>query len=354
MPKLELKPRTYIILAIIIALIIVVHLYLAVWVKHYVNKKMADLNGYSGSIEKIEIHLWRGAYKIDGLNIYKELGGLKKPFFSTETMDISVDWRALLKGAIVAEITFNKPKINFAKTQTGENAGWGDFIDSLAPFEINRLNVKKGKLSYIDYSAEPDVNLFIDNVNAQVTNLNNIDHKSNALPSTLRVTGKSIGNGNLTVNGSMNILTDIPSFDLDLKLTKAKLTAFNDFIHDAAGITFEEGNIGIFCELASTKGEVKGYVKPILTHVRIIDIKKDKNPFNLIWESLVSVFMEAFKNQHKDQFAMRIPIEGKLENPKEDSWRGFLSIFSNAFKHAFKRNVDGTISYKDILVEART
>ncbi len=268
-------------------------------------------------------------------------------------MDISIEWRALFRGAIVAEVTFDEPKINFAKTQTGEDAGWGEFIDSLTPFDIDRLNVKNGKLSYIDYSADPDVNLFINNIDAKVTNLNNIEHEHTALPSDLRVTGKSIGNGNLTVNGSMNIMTNIPSFDIDLKLTKAQLTAFNDFAREAAAISFERGTIGIFCELASTKGHLKGYVKPILRDVHIVDIGNDKNPLSLIWESLVAIIMEALENQSKDQFAMRIPIEGDLNQPEQDTWKGFLSIFSNAFYHAFKRNVDGTVNYKDLLAEAK-
>lgn len=344
------KPKIYIIIAIILIPIIIIHIYLGVWVKNYINKQMADLNGYSGSIEDIDIHLWRGAYKIDGLKIFKTQGGIKEPFFSAKTTDVSVEWKALFHGAIVAEVKFDQPKLNFSKEQTGTEAEWDKFMDSLAPFDINRVDVKDGKLAYIDHSAKPEINLFVDNIDGKVTNLNNIEHEKNPLPSDLTVTGKSIGGGNLTIDGNMNILTFIPSFDIDLKLTKAELSAFNDFVKDSAAITFEKGTIEIFCEIASTKGELKGYVKPILNDVDLIDLKTDKNPLSLIWQSLVSLFIEAFENQSKDQFAMRIPIEGKLEKPEQNSWKGFLSIFSNAFGKAFSRNVDGTVNFRDILV----
>ncbi len=337
----------------ILALVIAVHLYLEVWVKDYVNKKMADLDGYSGSIEDIDIHLWRGAYKIDGLNIFKTNGGIKEPFFSSKTTDLSIEWRALFKGAVVAEVTLDQPNLNFAIEQTGEEADWGEFIDSLAPFEINKLTVKNGKLSYLDHSVKPEINLFIENVNGKVSNLNNIDHKKNPLPSNLTATGKSIGNGKLSVDGNMNVLTTLPSFDIDVKLVDADLTGFNDFARHYGAITFEKGTIGIFCELASTKGELKGYVKPIITDINIVNIKDGiKNPFKLVWESVVSVFLEVLENHPKDQFAMRIPIEGKLDKPRQKMWSGFLSIFSNAFRRAFQKNVDGTINFKDVLEEA--
>lgn len=341
-------------LAVIIAAVIALNLYLEVWVKDYVNKKLAALDGYSGSIQDIDIHLWRGAYKIDGLSIYKTYGGLKAPFFYAKTTDLSIEWRALLKGSVVAEITLIEPRLNFAVDQTGEEADWGEFIDSLAPFDINRLNVKNGTLSYIDPSMKPFMDLFIENLNGKVTNLNNIDHKKNPLPSNLTLTGKSIGGGKLAVDGNMNVLTTLPSFDIDLKLADADLTSINDFAQHYAAISFEKGTIGIYSELASTKGQVKGYVKPILNDINIVNIKEDiKNPFKLVWESIASVLFEVLENHHKDQFAMRIPIEGKLDAPRQKLWSGFLSIFSNAFRQAFQKNVDGTINFKDVLEEAK-
>lgn len=338
---------------ILLASLITARIYLSAWVKDYVNKRIAALEGYGGSIEDIDIHLWRGAYKIDGLDIYKEKGGLKEPFVSVKTMDLSIEWRALLNGAIVAEITLNQPKINFAISQTGETADWARFLDSLSPFKINRLNVNDGILAYKDYSAQPNVNLYIEDIYGSVTNLNNIEKKNKLLPSKLSITGKSIGEGKLSVNGSINILTTQPSFDLDLKLTDAKLTAFNSFANEVAAISFERGTIGIFAEIASKQGQVKGYVKPILNDVRIVDIKTAKNPVDLIWESIVSLFFEILKNQPKDQFAMRIPVEGDLNHPEKNSWRGFLSIFNNAFRQAFKKNVDGTVDFQDLKIKAK-
>lgn len=345
------KSRVLLIIFIIFTILIGIRLYLPVWVKGYVNKRIAALDDYGGSIQDIDIHLWRGAYKIYGINIYKEAGGLKEPFVSVADTDLSIEWRALFNGAIVAEIVLKRPVINFAKSQTGEEAAWDDFIDSLSPFDINRLTIVDGKLTYADYSAQPNINLFINNINASVTNLNNVTHDEASLPSAIHVRGTSIGEGKLSIDGKINILTNIPSFDIDLKLDDAKLNAFNNFAHDTAAISFESGTIGIFSELASTGGQIKGYIKPVLNDVDIVSIKDD-TPVSLVWQALVSIIMEALENQSQDQFALKIPIEGKIDMPKEGFWRGFLSIFNNAFCKAFQKNIDGTVDFKDLKLES--
>ena len=80
-------------------------------------------------------------------------------------------------------------------------------------------------------------------------------------------------------------------------------------------------------------------------------LRERANPINAIWESLVSVFMEVFENQPKDQFAMRIPIEGDINDPDQDLWSGFFSIFSNAFGGAFTKDIDGNVSFNDALLD---
>lgn len=330
-------------------LLIAGRLYLPYWVKDYVNTQISLLDDYSGGVQDIDINLWRGAYKIQALEIYKREGGLDAPFAAARTIDLSVEWKALLNGAIVAEIDIYDADLNFSKTQTGEGAGWIGLVDALSPFNINRLAVHSGKIAYIDYTADPNINLFIKDINATATNLRNVTDKENPLPSSLKISGTSIGEGELLFEGRMNIFRDIPNFDFGAELSDANLTAFNDYGRAYAAVDFEGGTIGIFSELAAADGNVTGYVKLVATNVTVEAIEKEENPLTIVWESLVSAFVEIFENQPKDQFAIRIPVEGKLDDPEEDLWSAFISIFSNAFGQAFQKNEDGTINFQDAL-----
>ncbi|MBS1526668.1 MAG: hypothetical protein JST19_13510 [Bacteroidetes bacterium] len=62
---------TYIVLALIISALIVFRLALPGIVKHYVNKQLNALPGYTGHVNDIDIALWRGAYVIKGLHLKK-------------------------------------------------------------------------------------------------------------------------------------------------------------------------------------------------------------------------------------------------------------------------------------------
>lgn len=340
---------------ILIGLLVVVacglvaaRIYLPYWLTDHVNKEISELKGYGGGVKDIDVHLWRGAYQIHGLNIHKERGGLKEPFFAAETVDLSIEWDALFHGEVVAEMDLYDADLNFSKGQTGQGAGWAKFVNALSPFDINRFEVHSGKVAYIDRSEKPNVNLFIRDINAQVKNLRAVTDKNKTLPSPITVSGTSIGGGKLSIAGNMNILRDVPDFDLNGKLEGASLAAFNDYAESFAAVAFQSGNASVYTELASADGHVTGYVKPI---IRGISVEyKDTDPFTALWRGLVGVFMELFKNHPHDQFAMRVPIEGNLNNPDTDGWGAFWSIFKNAFGKAFSRDTDGNISFNDALV----
>ena len=324
-------------------------LYLPYWLTGYVNHQIEDLDGYGGTVQDIDVKLWRGTYQIHGINIYKDRGGLKKPFFMAETVELSLEWRALLNGAIVAKIDVTDATMNFSKGQTGEGANWPQLVDALSPFDIDRLDIHTSKVAYIDYSASPDVNIYIHQIEAQIENLRQITDKNTRLPSPVRISGISIGGGKLLVTGRMNILQDVPDFDLDAKLENSALPAFNDYAHAFAGVDFEKGTISVYTEMAAANGKVVGYVKFVANDISVNLL--NSNPFNVVWKSLASGFMQIFKNHPKDQFAMRIPIEGDINNPERDTWAGFMSIFKNTFVRAYSKDTDGNINFNRALLE---
>jgi len=337
-------------LVVILLILVGGRIYLPYGVTDYVNKQIAALDGYTGQVDDIDIHLWRGAYTIHGLQLHKMNGGIREPFVDIKTADLSVEWRALFYGTVVAEIDFYDANLNFANSQTGAGANWTHFIDTLSPFEVNRLDIHSGKVAYINHAASPDVNLYIDDIVAGVTNLRNVTDSADRLPSELHVSGRSIGDGNLEIHGRMNILRDVPDFDLDVKLESANLVAFNNYARDIAAVDFEKGSVGVYSELVAMDGALNGYVKLLATKVSVVSLEGDgSNPISLAWQSVVSVFMELFKNQSQDQFALRVPIAGTIDAPKERVWPAFFSIFENAFAGAFKRDTDGRIDIKGLL-----
>lgn len=328
----------------VVVILIVGRLYLPYWVKDFANETLNNVKGYRGSVEDIDIHLYRGAYTIHGLKLFKLDKGIPVPFLDFAVADLSIQWGALLRGEIVGDVTLERPVINFAVSQNGASAqtgietDWTVPIKELMPLDINWVDINNGKITYQDFSASPKVDLFIDNLEARATNLRNVDDKNAALPSTVTVRGTSIGTGKIALDGKMNILKKIPDFDLDGKLESVNLTAMNDYARDFAGIDFEAGQLNIYSELIVKDGRVTGYVKPLATGIRLIDAQPS-DPVSLLWESMVSIVLEIFENQKKDQFATQIELEGNLNNPQTNIWSTIGGILRNAFGQAFSKTI---------------
>lgn len=335
-----------ILLAVLLALLGVGRLYLNIWLPKYVNQVLANLNGYAGSVEDIDIALYRGAYRIHGLKVEKKVGNIPTPFIDIKTADLSIQWGALLRGRIVSDIELERPHLNFAINksgavrQTGEEVDWTKVIDDLMPIDINLVKFHGGKLAYRDFSTSPNVNIYIDDMRGELRNLRNVVDKSKPLPSSLVVQGRSLGEGALDIRGNLNILRAVPDMELDAKLEGVSLPALNNYTRAYAAVDVEKGSLSVYSELGVREGRVSGYVKPIARDISLIDLRKNDNPVQAAWEVLVATVVQVFTNQPRDQFATRIPLEGNVGNIKTNTWVALAGIVRNAFFAALKKGFD--------------
>ncbi|MEX2336658.1 MAG: DUF748 domain-containing protein [Fulvivirga sp.] len=341
------------ILLVIIVILVGVRIYLPYWVTDYVNKVLDEVPEYSGSIEGVSLNLYRGAYKIHQLKMEKDGEDLPVPFLDIKTIDLSVEWNALLNGRLVGEVDLHRPEVNFivtaSDTTTGGEADWTKPIKELMPLQINRFAIINGKIAYRDFSSKPQVNIALDSLQLVATNLSNAARKEEELPSTIKATATSIGGGSLTLTAKANLLKQIPDFDMTANFETVSLPALNDFTKAYAKLDFEKGIFNVYSEIAVVDGMLTGYVKPVITEIKIVDFSEDKDdPLKMVWESIAGTIMELFENQPKDQFATKVPFEGDLNNVKGGTWPTIGNIFKNAFLQAFEKETDSSVSFEDI------
>lgn len=337
----------------IVVILIVARLSMPYFVTRYVNKVLNNLEGYRGSISDVDIHLYRGAYSIDSLKIFKIDGNMEVPFVDIPVTDLSVEWRALFDGAIVGEAIFEAPVLNFigggepAGNQDGGDVDWTEPIKDLIPLEINRMEIQHGTINFHNFTTEPKVSISLNALDAVALNLNNASDQPERLPSTISASATSVGGGKLTLSAGINVLKEIPDMDLDMKIEKIDMKALNEFFMAYAKVDVERGSFNLYSELTIDNGIVAGYVKPIAVDVKVVDWKKDKEkPLNLLWQSFVGLVTEVFENQKEDQFATKVPLEGNLSKDiNAGVWPSVWNIFRNAFVKAFERNTDNTVEF---------
>lgn len=341
-------------IASILLIIIGLRIYLPFWVIQYVNEVLDDVPGYQGSIEDVDLHLFRGAYQIEGLIIEKTEGDIPVPFVDIPLIDLSVQWSALFDGKIVGEINLKEPILNFAanstgEMQTGSEADWTKPIKDLMPLQINQFIVENGVITYQDFGSDPKVDLRLDNLQMTAKNLQNAEGEAGTLPSNIELTATSIGNGLLTITCDANILKEIPDFDLSAKFEGVDMPALNDFTQAYAKLDFEDGTFNLYTEMAAADGQLEGYVKPVMTDLKVFDLKEDsKRPLQALWEGIAGFITTIFQNQRRDQFATQIPFEGDLNNPDTRIWPTIGGVLKNAFIKGFSKDVENTISFDEV------
>ncbi len=358
MPKLsKLKSKKWLIILAVLILLLLVRMYLPHYVKQFINKTLANIPDYYGQVSDVDIALYRGAYRIEGLYLRKTDAATDIDFLNFPDTDISIEWKSLFRGKIVSEIIMNSPAVIYVKEDmstesesTGED--WTHALTELVPIDINHLRINNGKIAFVEISTDPNIDLQLNQVNFVAQNLRNVRDKEVSLPSTISGTARSIGSGNLDIDGKINLLREIPDVDISLSLTDVNLPSLNDVTSHYGGIDFEEGRVEIFSEIAIANSYLKGYAKILMDETKYIG--KEERPIEKLWEGFVSVFDYLLQNRATDKFAVKVPLEGDLSGVDTSPIPAVISIFKNAFVKAFKAEIDYEIEYQDAKVESKS
>lgn len=344
---------------ILVVLLVAGRIYLIYWAKNYINEVLADIPGYYGQVNDIDISLIRGAYVVEGLYLNKVDAQTQVPFLNFPKTDISLEWDALFDGAIVAEIEMTSPEVIYVleDQETTPEEGkadvedWTKALDEVVPLEINKLRVVNGKLALVGLMAEPNIDLQLTKVYLTAANLRNVVEKNRILPSPINATAVSFGGGAVKLDGNINLFKEIPDMDMSFALENAEAKALNDFTSYYSGLDFESGTFELFSEVAIADGYMKGYIKPLLTNTTLIG--KEDGFLETLWEGFASFFKFILKNRGTDTLATEVPFEGDLNNVEAGVWPTVIGIFKNAWFKAFTGETDESIEFKDAFQEAK-
>lgn len=347
--------KVLIIGGIIILILIVIRIALPYIIKDYVNRKLDSIPVYQGYVDDIDLHLWRGAYEIEGVKLLKETGDVPVPFFSADKIDLSVEWGALFDGSVVGEIVFLNPKLNFVsapseeQSQTDIDESWQDVVKDLFPLKINRFEIVNGEIHYKDFHSDPKVDIYLEQMNAVATNLTNSEDLSENLVADIKAKGIIMETGNFELNTKINPYTEEPTFNHDFSAREIQLAKLNEFLKAYAGFDVQKGVFHLDGEFAASDGRFEGYVKPIIKDLEVISLEEEhENVFEFLWESIVGLVSEIFENPSEDQVATRIPFSGNFKDPTANIWETIGMLIRNAFIEALVPGIERRINLGDV------
>ena len=234
-------------------------------VLRYANKTLAEMDGYYGHVEDIDIALIRGAYQIDSIYINKVDSTTNKqtPFFSASEVDLSIEWKALFHGSLVGEFVFEKPRIDFTKDKVepkdvrNDSSSFKQLKEDFMPLQVNRCEINDGEIRYRDESSKPKVDIKLTHLFATALNLRNSYDSSALLPATIKAHAR-VYEGIFDFSMKMNPLLEEPTFDMNADLKNTNLVLLNDFFQAYAKVDVNKGSFGMYTEVAAKKGKFTG------------------------------------------------------------------------------------------------
>ncbi|MCA1751933.1 MAG: DUF748 domain-containing protein [Flavobacteriales bacterium] len=346
--------KRYIVLIVGAVLLIGFRLALPSIAKNHINKQLDNMEGYHASIDGIGMRLYRGAFQIQGLRVVEEA--------STDTtiamvelphMEFSIDWGSLFDGRFVGEVFMDSPVLNLSKLKEEESKQASEYriaffedVQKMNPIQLNRFEAVNATISYRDPTSDPEINVSMDNISVLALNLGNVRDPEVNLPASVEIGGNAMGEGSINLNAKLNLLKEIPDFDIDIRIEEIELVKFNQFTEARANLPIESGKLYFYSEVVGKDGAISGYVKPAFEDLTIRRDSSD-NLVEKVYQSAVQGVTNLLEDGKKDQVATRVEISGTLDKAEARPLQAVLNLFRNGFIEAYSREIEYVLDFDD-------
>ena len=308
----------------------------------YVNRTLDRDPNYDGRIEKVVIRLWRGAYRVEGVRLDQVAAGVASPLLTLDALDLSIQWSALLKGRVVGEVELVRPVVTFidggegGASQSGAGGPWLGVLKDLFPFRINRVTVRDGSLRLRSERGATPVVVSVDELEATVRDLGNINDRITPLVTSLDATARVMNSGDLELHVKLDPFSFQPTFNLQMRMLGLEIREVNDLARVYGGLDFSGGLFDLVVEAEADNGLVQGTVKPLIRNLDVYTVEDDGlNPFNAAYELLVGGAVEVLENQRRDQFGTLVDFEASSKGLGLNLFEVVGNVLYNAFVQAF-------------------
>jgi len=340
-------------LAVVVVGLVAFRLYLPTLILNRTNATLAKLPGYDGHVDSIRIHLWRGAYSIEGLELRKQTGDIPVPFVRVELIDFSLAWIPLFHGNLSGKVELERPKVNFvvgdtpAQRQTSIDESWQDRVKELFPLRIARLGVKQGEIHFRNFHADPPIDLVIHDVDLVASNLTNSRKLSNTLKATIDADGVAMSDGDIHMHMTADPLGSGKTFKMEVELKRLSLTELNDFFKHYLAVNMRRGTLSLYMEGAAENNKFAGYIKSLLNNPDLVKIKDNPTVGEAFKGFGVKLASYLLKNHPKDRLAMRIEILGTIDHPEVNIWAAVASFLRNWLIKAIAPGIEGSVTLQN-------
>ena len=202
--------------------------------RRYVEQQMnAQLQGYTVHIGALDVHPFSFSADLKEV-IIRQDAHPDPPIIHVPELRTSVQWRALLRGRVVADVQIERPAVHLTLTQVRhegrdevpvQERGWQEAVQAVLPLQINELRVVDAEVTYID--ADTRRPLRLTQLNVHAGNIRNVKSQVGVYPSDFQADAVLDGAGRLSLNGQADFLAaPHAAVNAELTLDQVELAQF--------------------------------------------------------------------------------------------------------------------------------
>ncbi len=315
------------------------------WAESSLNE---NLDGYRVALPELRIDLLGLGLQLYGVTVSQEANP-EPPVALIERLGLTLSWRALLQGGVLAELDLESPRLHIDRSQVVEEAGddepledrgWQEALLAIYPLAIDRFEVDDGSLTYIESEGEPPLRL--DGVEMTAKNIRNVRSPDDTYPSPVSLRATLFESGRVRIDGDADLLASpYPAVDVDIELETVPLAAI-DPLADEVDIRIHKGVLGAngHVEYGPAKSDV--YINTVRidgVQIDYIDRRTDTED----QRRRAQLAEEAAETLSKDE-STRVYIDllqirgGELAYDRVDDYRLFVSGADITIKDVVNRD----------------
>jgi hypothetical protein len=323
------------VLGALVVLVVVVRLVLDPLAAWGTRRALAKTQGFKAAFSDVHISLLPPAYEIHRFKIIETpKGRWDEPLFYVERAQVSVFWRELLRGHVVARVLLQRPKgvaVRRHEEKAEKGVSIGKQLEQIAPLRMDRLEIEDGEALIGQGKGDKAPQLWVNNVNLVASNLATRKALMEGEPAVLYMRGRIQRSGALTVEGSMDPWATKPTFTVESALKGLDVKELYEFLAQNAEMRPASGTINLYAKLKSRNGVLTGGVKPVLENIELEAAKEDL--VTRLKTFLADTALEILSDDQpgRDAVATVIPIKGTLDQPDVQLLPTVLGVVRNAF-----------------------
>ena len=317
--------------------------------RDYINRGLSGLPDYTGRVEWVRLHPLTASADIYDFHIDKKGGDVPVHFFYSPRWNVSLQWSQILHGVQRASVTIFNPQVNLVagpssgQSQVGISGVWIDAIKALIPWRVNQIRIHDGDVHFLDFHADPKVDLEVSHVELAAENMSNSKGLKVPLPATVKITANPLLTGTFEMDLAVNFDEKYATFSQTFRMQHVPAVGANSALQKYLKVRVKSGEIGLYSELTGDKGIYHGYVKPFFYNLEFEPKPADEGNPGAIWSGVLNTVKGLFENDKK-AIATQTAISGRVDQPQIDTLGAFFGILWNAYIEALRPGFDPTQS----------